>query len=476
MSGSSLQRKALLTRFPLPLNAAPPRRVSHGVPLLLASTLLCFPGPTWSQVPVGEWEVAGPYPLEQVDRSGYPNFYAVFLAPWQSVTADSAGVVDLGGQLPKEYPAGDLAIARRVFASPEDRVVNLTLAFSGEADLFLNGSKLFEGRRGNPGGSGTAGIPGGHWEEITRPEVIALRVKAGLNEIFLMVSAGEGAWGFKAEVAELLEPKAEDHEATAELWRTEDLFLTSESVLKDPIREILYVTSFDNQYGQRTGPSGFISTLSMEGEILDLKWVEGLHAPTGMDIRNDTLFVCEREHLLAIELASGEVANRWAIPDPVFPNDLVIDDEGAVYISDTRTGDWADSRIYRFRDGKFDIFANEGINRANGLWIHQGWLLVGSSGDGYLKRVELSTGRVEKIISLGWGVIDGIRVDREGNYLVSHWEGQLYRISPQGKVLEILDAQPEGWNTADFEYLPQEGIVLMPTFLDNRVRAIRIKG
>jgi hypothetical protein len=66
-------------------------------------------------------------------------------------------------------------------------------------------------------------------------------------------------------------------------------------------------------------------------------------------------------------------------------------------------------------------------------------------------------------------------VDSHGNYLVSHWEGQLYRISPDGRVLEILDALPEGWNTADFEYLPEEGILLIPTFLDNRVRAIQIR-
>jgi hypothetical protein len=83
---------------------------------------------------------------------------------------------------------------------------------------------------------------------------------------------------------------------------------------------------------------------------------------------------------------------------------------------------------------------------------------------------------METIISLGAGIIDGIRVDPRGNYLVSHWEGQLYRIDPGGEVVEILDALPQGWNTADFEYLPEEGLILIPTFLDNRVRAIRIRG
>ena len=81
---------------------------------------------------------------------------------------------------------------------------------------------------------------------------------------------------------------------------------------------------------------------------------------------------------------------------------------------------------------------------------------------------------METVLSLGAGIIDGIRVDGEGNLLVSHWEGQLYRISPEGEVTELLDALPQRWNTADFEYLPDRGVLLFPTFLDNRVRAVRL--
>jgi len=66
-------------------------------------------------------------------------------------------------------------------------------------------------------------------------------------------------------------------------------------------------------------------------------------------------------------------------------------------------------------------------------------------------------------------------MDGDGSLLVSRWEGQLFRISREGEVLELLDALPQGWNTADFEYLPEEALLIIPTFLDNRVRAIRIR-
>jgi len=442
------------------------------VALLGSLFLLAVPLPALAQTPISRWMVAGPYPAERVDRSAYPGFYSIFLAPWQEIDAGPQGLVELNLHIPRENPTGDLVIARHVFWSAADQVLDLHLGYAGEVDLFFNGWRVFSGRR-------PVTLPDrSTMASLGCPDQVPLYVRRGLNEVFLMVSVAgeEQPWAFRAGTGEPLAPKTLHHQLTREVWSTPDTFLTSESVLKDPIRPVLYVTSFDNEYAQKPGPSGYISRLDMDGRILDHRWVDSLNAPTGMDIWRDTLYVAEREHLLAIDLATGTVAGRWAIPDPVFPNDVVIDGEGTVYISDTRTGDWAESRIYRFRDGRFDVFANEGISRANGLWIHDGWLLVGSSGDGLLKRVELSTGRVETIVSMGAGIIDGIRVDPRGNYLISHWEGQLYRITPEGEVVELLDALPEGWNTADFEYLPEENLILIPTFLDNRVRAIRLDG
>ncbi len=422
------------------------------------------------ETPISNWEVAGPYPADQVNREVYPNFYAIFLAPWSKVPSGLDGVVDLNGLFPRENTGGDLALARRVFTSHEEAEIELELECSGETDVFLNGWPVFS-TRGRSAGSEDQ-PPGGSGPTHR----VSLPLEKGLNEVLLMISSQTEEWAFRGLSSRPLPSKRLALEPAEEVWATPDTFLTPESVLKDPTRDLLYVTNFDNQFGQKPEPSGYVSILSMDGEILEHRWVAGLSAPTGMDIWRDTLFVAEREHLLAIDLGTGEVAGRWPIPDPVFPNDLVIDESGTVYISDTRTDDWADSRIYRFKEGQFDIFANEGISRANGLWISDGWLIVGSSGDGLLKRVELSTGRVETIVSLGAGIIDGIRVDEAGNYLVSHWEGQLYRISPSGEIVELLDSRPDGWNTADFEFLPERNLVLFPTFLDNRVRAVHIGG
>ena len=70
---------------------------------------------------------------------------------------------------------------------------------------------------------------------------------------------------------------------------------------------------------------------------------------------------------------------------------------------------------------------------------------------------------------MGAGIIDGIRVDNQGRLLVSHWEGQTYVITDDGQLTRVLDTMPERLNTADFEFIVARGLLIIPTFLGNRV-------
>jgi len=449
-------------------------RACIGAVLTVAATLFAA-GQLYGQVRVPhavftleEWSMAGPYPSERVNRDQYPHFFTIFLAGWQPVRATN-GFVDISTSMPRESEASGTVLARTVFTSDTRQDMTLFLESVGQLDLFVNGRKSLPATSDDR----TAG---------TRPEkadhvddTVEVRLERGLNEIFLMVTGRTGAWNFRVRADRRLQPKRMEHDAVSAAWATDSVFLTPETVVYDPGRDVLYVSNFDYQYAQKTAPSGYISKLATDGDILDQYWITGLEAPAGMGIWRDTLYVAEREHLVALDLGTGTVAGRWPIPDPVFPNDVAIDSAGTVYVSDTRTNDWDDSRVYRFRDGGFDVLANEGISRANGIAVVGNDLIVGSSGDGILKRVSLADGRVEPIVSLGAGIIDGIRVDRTGNLLVSHWEGLLYRITPSGDVVEILDAWPDRRNVADFEYLPDRNLVIVPTFLDNRVVAYRLR-
>ena len=73
-------------------------------------------------------------------------------------------------------------------------------------------------------------------------------------------------------------------------------------------------------------------------------------------------------------------------------------------------------------------------------------------------------------------VIDGIRIDNEGNYLVSHWEGQPFLVSPEGDIVGILDIGSERLNAADFEFVKEKNLLVIPTFVGNTVVAYRLVG
>jgi sugar lactone lactonase YvrE len=432
---------------------------------------LAFDEPGTVETPPGtitDWEISRTYPAQRVNREGYPHFYSIFFAGWQKVTPEASGLVDIARFVTRENQEGDLVLARTLFRSDGGENIKLSFGYSDEVDLFFNGVKVFSGNSGyryrDPSFLGVVGPY----------DAVHVTTEQGLNEIFMMVSESFGGWGIMMQADRELDPPFREHDRATKVWETPQVFLTPESVQYDPERQVLYVSNFDNQYAQKPGPTGYISKLALTGEVVEHKWVEGLHAPTGLGIYDDRLWVTERRNLTEIDIETGRIVNRYPIPDADFPNDLAIDGEGNIYISDTRPSSHIDSRIYRFKDGAFEVWLNDEIIRANGLFVHGDYLLVGNTGDGKLKAVHLRDKTVRDIVNLGVGVVDGIRVDNRGNYLVSHWEGQTYVISPSGGVVEILDTLYDGVNSADFEYIRERDLLIVPTFIDNRVMAYRV--
>ncbi len=435
------------------------------------STLAFEPAPEVAVEPgtLLDWEVSRVYPAARVNREAYPHFYAIFLSDWRKVRPEPWGLVDIARAHGRTGEGADLVLARTIVRSEAKRTVKLAFGYSDQIDLFLNGRKVYSGNSAyqsrDPSFLGVVGLD----------DAAYLTLEKGLNEIFLMLSESFGGWGFRARAQPPLDSPVRQHERATQVWETPSAFLTPESVLYDPEREVLYVSSFDNRYGQSAEFTGYISRVSLDGVIEELKWVAGLNAPTGLGLYDDKLYTTERGVLTEIDVETGTILNRYPIPDSDFLNDLAIDSEGAIYMTDTRPSSHVDSRIFRFKDGETSVWLDgDEIVRANGLFIHGEELLVGNSGDGMLKAVNLKDKSVRNIVCLGAGVVDGIRVDNEGNYIVSHWEGQTYMVSPQGEVVEVIDTMGAGVNQADFEYISAANLLVVPTFLGNRVIAYRL--
>jgi len=416
-----------------------------------------------------EWEISRSYPAAQVDRTTYPRFFQIFNAQWQKVSAEPSGLVNLSWHLERTGPQAQTAFARTVVHATRPQTVQWSIGYSDDVTVFLNGMPVFSGASGyrsrDPSFLGAVGLF----------DTVHLPLRKGLNEVFLMVTDSFGGWGFMCRTDRSLDPVTRQHERLTKAWETPPVFKIPESVLYDEIRDVLYVTSFDRVEASHAG-RGFISKISTTGEILDLEWVTGLDGPCGMGILGGKLFVVEgfSTNLVEIDIETGKIIARYKAPKSKFLNDVAIGDDGTVYVSNTSRS--APARdVYTFRDGKCDVWkTGMDLHRTNGLFVHDGGLLAGSTGDGLFKRVDLQTGHVTDITSLGAGVIDGIRVDNEGYYLVSHWEGQVYRVSPGGEVVEILNVADAGLNCADFEFIKPSNLLVIPTFLGNRVVAYRL--
>ena len=451
-------------------------RLFFSLCLICCSTILTtesYAQPTTQTITaITQWQISQPFSAAQIDLKvmPYPRFYTIFSAGWREVQAQSSGLVNIAEILPQAEGQPTCALVRAIFQSGRREDIPLTFGYRDEIGIYVNGKKLFYG----DSQSKKDPLLG----ELELDEIVYITLEKGLNEIFFIVKESRDSWGFVAHMgAELQRPSKTEGRLT-KLWETDQELLTPESVIYDGKREVLYVSNFDNRYNPNaSGPdeyTGFISKVSLAGEILELRWISQLHAPCGLGIFQDKLYTVERSYLTEIDIDAGRVLNRYPVPGSDFLNDMAIDTEGNIYMTDTSPTWRPASRVYRFSGGDVKIWAEgEHIDWSNGLCFHEDKLLLGNSGDGCLKTIDIDSKRIEKVACLGAGVVDGIRVTGNGDYLVSHWEGQIYLVTGDGNVTELLDTIGD-YNSADFEFIKDKNLLVVPTFVDNRVMAYRL--
>jgi len=425
---------------------------------------LAFDPPAMVHMPPGtitDWEISPAYKFSDVDTEKYPGTAALKKVEWQKAECEPDGIVNVARHCGRTGREPDCVIARTAIRSDKKQTRKYLIGYSDAASVFLNGEILFTGesayQQRDPSFLGIIGLF----------DAVYLPLERGDNELLLMVTESFGGWGFVCR----------DPEATfvgdnmERVWETAADFLFPESAVYDEVRKVVYVSGYD-MYNRVGGSGGqFISKVSPEGKVVEKEWLKGLQRPTGMVIVGDTLVVVERGGLVKIDLETSEVATRHPCPGARFPNDVVADGQGNLYISDS-----SKNVIYRFARGGFEEWLSApAISQPNGLFVTGNTLIVGSSGDNALKSVDLATKKVSVIARLEAGTIDGIKSDRNGAFIVSHAEGRIYRITREGAVTRLLDTTGPNRYTADFDFIAEKNLLVIPTFADNRVVAYRLK-
>ncbi len=246
-------------------------------------------------------------------------------------------------------------------------------------------------------------------------------------------------------------------------WQTAPVLKVPESVCYDPAAGVLYVSNINGKPTEKNG-KGFISKISVDGDILSLQWATELNAPKGMAIHDGQLYVSDIDRLVSIDLASGKIAAEYPAAGAQFLNDVAVDEKGRVYVSDTSD---KNSVIYRLEGGTLTVWLQgPEIRSPNGLFYHAGVLYIGNSGDGKIKAVEVASKKNTTVAKVGSG-IDGLIRDQSGFFLVSDWKGKTSLVTAEGRLFVLLNTTDQNINSADLGYIPGKHLLLIPTFFDN---------
>jgi outer membrane protein assembly factor BamB len=252
------------------------------------------------------------------------------------------------------------------------------------------------------------------------------------------------------------------------LWESDTLIRTPESVLLDRERDILYVSNINSGPWEKDG-NGFISKMDKSGNIIELKWIEGISAPKGMGISGNSLFIADIDELVEANIETGEILNRFKMEGKPDLNDITVADDGTVYVSGSGS-----NAIYKLNTGGLEvIFRGDEGERFNGLFYEKDRMLLVTSASSQFKEIPWRTMEV-KIISENMGHGDAIAPVGDGGYITTSWAGAIFYVSAEGEVTKLLDTEALGENAADADFCIEEQILYVPTFFKNQVKAYKL--
>jgi hypothetical protein len=279
-------------------------------------------------------------------------------------------------------------------------------------------------------------------------------------------------------------------------------FRSPESALYDPVADVYLVSNVSG------GPAdadndGFISKVSPEGALLELRWIDAasakttLNAPKGMALVGETLFVADIDVVRAFDRASGKALGDVAIPSATFLNDLVAGPDGKLYVSDTGVGRKPGSAelgpngsdavyVIDAQRSVKELAKNAELAQPNGLAIDNGsfgakgsLIVAASSGEVY----RLDAKGEKSPLGRPAGGLDGLVLTPGGRLVVSSWEASgvfITAASPASPASGAAGAfEPlitELTSPADIGYDVKRRQLLVPLFRENALYIQELPG
>ena len=150
-------------------------------------------------------------------------------------------------------------------------------------------------------------------------------------------------------------------------------FETPESILHDPARDLYLVSNINGSPAEKDD-NGFISLVAPDGDVRDLLWIDGtleevtLHAPKGTAIVSGKLYVADIDTVRVFDAESGQPLDAIEIPGASFLNDVVANEAGEIFVSDSDTHS---VHLIGIDHAPRTLFSDELLKAPNGRNEHQ---------------------------------------------------------------------------------------------------------
>jgi len=286
----------------------------------------------------------------------------------------------------------------------------------------------------------------------------------------LTIIACKGSSKIKSETKTEVIPKkiANNNPKLVKLWETDSLLTMCESVIYNKSKSIIYVSNIN------TGPwekdkDGFISTIDTLGNILNLKWIDNLSGPKGLGLYKNKLYVSDIDEIIEIDINAEKVTKHHKVKDIPFLNDITTSPEGTVYVSNMKA-----NTIYSLKNEKITLVTKQDFNSLNGILHTQEGIYYVTS-DGHKFGIYTEENQTFKTLTKEIGAGDGILKLPNGDFITSDWNGSIFYIKSLNWSKQLLlDTKDAKINAADITYIPEQNMLLVPTFFNNTVTAYRL--
>ena len=193
-------------------------------------------------------------------------------------------------------------------------------------------------------------------------------------------------------------------------------FIQPEAVRYDPDQDVYFVNSWGNGDPGAKDSNGFISRMTPDGTVEPLRFIAGgaggatLHAPRGMTIVGDTLWVVDADAVRAFNRRTGAplATVDFSAFKLGFLNDIAAGPDG-LYITDTGT-----NRIYRIAGGRVSLALEDpALGGPNGItWDanNRRFIVVPYGGESVIKAWTAGSKTLSEIGRSGGAKFDGVEV------------------------------------------------------------------